>query len=220
MIVSTAALQEANNFAFIIIAGITWIYTLVLVTETAAMGSQWRQHAVPQISYFTRKGDPHTCQTLGPPNDHINTAVQLYWTKPKGYSRRTAEMERITRRLMRWIPVGTALFASRLVVLHITNHNWLSVILSKVYFASDITDRAFNFEIIMVMYNSILMICLATVPASLVTIVLVNHLPRHHLRFIWASFVLAIFVMFRIWAHDLTLFLPQVVSKTQGSHRC
>ena len=118
------------------------------------------------------------------------------------------------------MPIGTALFASRLVASHVRNHNWLSLILSKLYFASDITDGVFHIEIIMVMYNSILMICLATVLASLVTIVLANHLPRHHLRFIWASFVLAIFVIFRIWAHDLTLFLPQVVSKTQGSHRC
>jgi hypothetical protein len=223
MIVLAAALQEANNFAFIIIAGITWIYTIVLVTEIAAMRSQWRQHAIPEISRLTRKGNPHTSQALGGPrdwssrhtNDHSNTAVQLYWTKPKGYSRRTAEIERTTRSLMRWIPIGTALFASRLVVLHITNHNWLSLVLSKLCFASDITDGSYHFEIIMAMYKSIITISLATVLGSLITIVLLNHLPRH-LGLIWSSFVLTIFVIFRKWANDLTLVLPQLVSRTKS----
>ena len=222
MIVSTAALREANNFAFIIIAGITWIYTVVLVTETAALRSQLRQHAIPKLSRFTRKGESHTSQALGRPrdwssrhtNDHSKTAVQLYWTKPRGYSRRTAEIELTTRSLMRWIPIGTGLFASRLVVLHISNHNWLSLILSKLCFASAITDGSFHFEITMAMYNSIITICLATVLGSLFTIVLLNYLPRH-LRLIWSSSVLAIFFIFRTWINGLTLFLPQVVSRTQ-----
>ena len=87
-------------------------------------------------------------------------------------------------------------------------------ILSKLCFASDITDGSFHFEIIMAMYNSIVTICLATVLGSLFTIVLLNYLPRH-IRRIWSSSVLAIFFIFRTWANDLTLFLPQVVSRIQ-----
>lgn len=116
---------------------------------------------------------------------------------------------------MRWVPIGTALFASRLIVLHITSHNWLSVILSELCFASNIIDRVFYYEIIMAMYKTILTVSLATVLGSLVTIVLVNHLPRH-LGLIWSSLVLTIFFIFRIWAHDLTLFLPHMVSRTQN----
>jgi hypothetical protein len=224
MIVLTAALGEANDLTLIwIFAGTIWLDIIPRMVETASLRCQWRKHTIPVLSRITRKGGPHTSEALGRPmgwdlrntNDHSNKAVQFYWTKPKGYSRRTAEIERITRRLMRWISVGTALLASRLVVLHITNHNWLSVILSKLYFASDITDRAFHFEIIMVMYNSILMICLATVFASLVTIVLVNRPPRH-LVLIWSSLVLAMFFLFRIRANGLTLFLLHVVSRTQN----
>lgn len=119
------------------------------------------------------------------------------------------------RSLMRWIPIGTALFAPRLIVLHVTNHNWLSLILSKLCFANDITDRVFRLEVILAMYKSIVTMSLATVLGSLVTVVLVNQLPRH-LALIWSSLVLAIFLILPIWAHDLTLFFLQVVSRTQS----
>jgi hypothetical protein len=207
MIVLAAALQEANDFAFIMFAGIIWLYTIVLVTETASLSSQWRQRAIPEFSRFTRKGDPHASQASGRPrdwnprntDDHDNIAFQLYWnTKPKGYSQRTAEIERFTRSLMRWVPIGTALFASRLVVLHVTNHNWLSLILSKLCFASDITDGVLRFDTIMAMYKSIVTISLATVLGSLVTIVLVNHLPRYS-GLIRSSLVLVIFFIFRTY---------------------
>jgi hypothetical protein len=77
---------------------------------------------------------------------------------------------------MRWIPIGTTLFACRLIVLHITTRNWLSLILSKPCFASNIIEGGFYFEIIMTLYKSI-PILLAIVLNSLVTIVLVNHRP-------------------------------------------
>ena len=224
MMVLTAALEDANSFTFIqIFAGRIWLFIIACMIETASSRSQWPKHAIPELSRFTRNGDPDKSQALGRPldwysrntSDHDNTAVQIYWnTKPKGYSRRTVEIESITRSLKRWIPIGSALFASRLVVLHITNHNWLSLILSKLCFASDITDGLFRFEIIMPIYKSIVTMSLATVLGSLITIVLLNQLPRH-LGLIMSSFALPIFFIVRIWAPDLTFFLPQVVSRTQ-----
>ena len=105
MIVLTAALQEAENSAFIqMFTGIIWGRLIALLTETVWL-SQWGQHAVPGLT------------------------------------------------------------------LHVRIRNWLSLILSKLYFASDITDGVFHIEIIMAIYNSIVMVCLVTVLGSLFTIV-------------------------------------------------
>ena len=65
MIVLAAALQEAKDFSFIMFAGIIWLYTIVLVTETASLRSKWRQHAIPELSRLTRGGDPHLKRWVG-----------------------------------------------------------------------------------------------------------------------------------------------------------